>query len=122
MRSAALGMNPHTGWAAAVVVVSSAEERFERAAREAIAALAAELRESNLELVASAIVSGAARPLPPLEAILRSHALVHAAEGELFRRVLARASEACRIPPVLVPAKEIPSRAATALGLSRAQL
>jgi len=43
------------------------------------------------------LVGGAGRPLPPLESILRSHPLVHAAEIELYRRVLLRASGAAWI-------------------------
>jgi hypothetical protein len=106
----------------AEALVRTSEERFERVAREALAALAAELRRAGLDPVASAVVAASGRPLPPLAAILRSHALVHAAEGELYRGVLARASEACGVPARFVPAKAIPSLAAGALGLSPSQL
>jgi hypothetical protein len=102
--------------------IRSSEERFERTAREALADLAAELRTAGCEPVASGLVSGNGRALPPLASILRSHALVHAAEGELYRRVLLRASEACRIPALPIPAKEIEARAAGALGIAPARL
>src|SRR5689334_18594865 len=82
----------------AEALVRSSEERFTALARARIAAIAAELRGRELEPVASAVVGAATRPLPPLAAILRSHALVHGAEGQLYRSVLARASEACAIP------------------------
>ena len=98
-------------------LVRSSEETFVAAARAAIAALAAELRGEGLEPVASAVVAGGKRPLPPLEAILKSHALVHAAEGELYRRVLARASEACAIPVAFVPATDLPARVGDAAGI-----
>lgn len=103
--------------ARAEALVRSSERKFEAAARVSIAAFAAELRDLGLEPIASAVLAGGAKPLPPLEAILRSHALVHAAEGELYRRVLARASEACAIPAALVPAKDLPARVAGATGL-----
>jgi hypothetical protein len=106
----------------AEALIRAAQERFEALAREAIGALAAELRGAGLELVASAIVAQAARPLPPLERILRSHALVHAAEGALYRGVVARASEACSIPAELLPADELAARTARALGITPAQL
>jgi len=109
-------------FAKAEALIRSSEERFEGAARVAIAAIAAELRAAGLEPVASVVVGGGAKPLPALEAILRSHALVHAAEGELFRSILARASEVCGIPASFVPAKELPSRAARALAISEAQV
>jgi hypothetical protein len=103
--------------ARAEALVRSSERTFAAAARASIAALAAELRDRGLEPIASAVPRGSAKPLPPLEAILRSHALVHAAEGELYRRVLARASEACGIPAAFVPAKSLQALAARAAGI-----
>ena len=103
-------------------LIRSSEERFERAAQEALAGLAAELRAAGGELLASAVVWGDGKPPPPLASILRSHALVHAAEGELYRRVMARASEACHIPVLRIPAREIQARAASALGIPSSRL
>jgi hypothetical protein len=106
----------------AEALLRSSEEKFERTAREALAALAAELRANGCEPVGVGLVSGGGKVLPPLAAILKSHARVHAAEGELYRRVLLRASEACRIPALAIPAKEIEARAASALGIAPAGL
>ena len=106
----------------AQALIRSSEERFERTAREALRDLAAELRAAGCEPVASGLVSGDGKALPPLTSILRSHALVHAAEGELYRRILLRASEACRIPAIPIAAKEIEARAAGALGIASARL
>ncbi len=103
--------------ARAEALVRSSEQAFATAARASIAAFAAELRDRGLEPIASAVLAGGAKPLPPLETILKSHALVHAAEGELYRRVLARASEACAIPAAFVPAKDLPARVAGAAGI-----
>ena len=108
--------------ARAEALVRSSEQTFAAAARASIAALAAELRGRGLEPVASAVPRGGAKPLPPLEAILESHALVHAAEGELYRGVLARASEACGIPAAFVPAKDLPARVARAAGIPEKQV
>jgi hypothetical protein len=57
-----------------------------------------------------------------VESVLKSHALVHAAEGQLFRHVIATASEACRMPAALVPTKDLVSRAARAMELSAPDL
>jgi hypothetical protein len=103
-------------------LVRSSEEGFLASARARIAAIAAGLRERGLEPVASAVLVGGGRPLPPLASILASHPLVHAAEGELYRRVVARASEACAIPAALVPARDLPARVAAATGLSLARV
>ena len=52
----------------------------------------------------------------PLESVLASHALVHAAEGDHFRSALEGAAARCGIPVVRVPARELDSRAARADG------
>ena len=106
----------------AEALIRSSEEKFERTARESLSALVAELRAARCEVVASGLVSGGGKALPPLASILRSHALVHAAEGELYRRVLVRACEACGIRALPIPAKEIESRAAGVLGIAPAEL
>jgi hypothetical protein len=103
-------------------LVRSSEEKFERIARQAVEDLAAELRNAGCEPVSCGLVSGDGKVLPPLAAILKSHALVHAAEGELYRRVVLRASEACGIRTLSIPAKEIERRAAGALRIAPAQL
>jgi hypothetical protein len=103
--------------AEAEALVRSSEQTFATIARASIAALAAELRDLGIEPIASAVLAGGGKPLPPLEAILRSHALVHAAEGDLYRRVIAGASEACAIPAAFVPAKDLPARVAGAAGI-----
>ena len=103
--------------ARAEALIQSSEQTFGALARESIAELAAELRGRGLDVFASAILAAGEKPLPPLEKILRSHALVHAAEGVLYRRVLALASESCAIPASLVPAKDLRVRVAAASGL-----
>jgi hypothetical protein len=106
----------------AEALVRSSERAFEAAARARIAVLVAELRERGLEPAASAILSGVRRPLPPLATILRSHALVHAAEGELYRTVLARASDACGVPATFVAASGLAARVARASRLPEARI
>lgn len=104
--------------AQAEVFIRSSERTFADAARAGIAALATELRDRGLEPIASAVLAGGARPLPPLEAILRSHALVHAAEGALYRSALARGSEESGLPVAFVPAVDLPARVARAAGIA----
>jgi hypothetical protein len=72
-------------------------------AAAAINSLVARLSEKH-RLVGSAILFGSGRPLPELAAILRSHALIHTAEGEFFRQVLVSAAESCSLP--VTPVKE----------------
>src|SRR5712672_126987 len=62
----------------AEALIRSSEEKFERTARKALAEIVAELRTAGYEPVATALVSGRGKALPPLASIQKSHALVHA--------------------------------------------
>lgn len=119
---AALGFSIHTGWAAVVALSDSAEvlarrriELVEGGARFVYHAVArglgavggirdaertarlragAALRDLVQEHgITTAAVPRTRGPLPPLEAILASHPLLHRAEGELYRGAV---EEACR--------------------------
>jgi hypothetical protein len=90
-------------------------------ARKELAALAA-AAGGRWTVRATAILSSGARPLPELEVILRSHPLVHAAEGELYREVLADACRALGLRVDRVPSKELASHAAAAAGMKEKAL
>src|SRR5580765_4920981 len=75
--------------AAARRLVESVRKIAERNARESIAALLADLDAGGHRPGACAIVGAAPAPELDLETILASHARIHAAEGELYRRALA---------------------------------
>lgn len=81
-----------------------------------------ELASREYDVIASGIVAGSAPPATSLEAILASHSLVHAAEGALFRAAVRGACEALDLPVTEVRAKDLPSRAAAALGVSAAKV
>jgi hypothetical protein len=68
------------------------------------------------------LVLGKSRPLPPLEQIMKVHALWHAAEGEHYRRALDDACAELGLAVVGVAAAELAARAAAALGVSDAVL
>jgi hypothetical protein len=108
--------------AAAERFVRESAERAASAATEALRAAAAELSARGHRAVAAGVVVGDGRPAPALDAILRSHALIHAAEGVLFRRAIRRASEALELRVAEIRAKELPARAAAALGIAPAKL
>ena len=64
-------------------------------------------------MVAVALVAEP-RDLPALGRILASHALVHSAEGELYREVMAEAAEAEGVPLFHFPSSELTGQAALA--------
>ena len=87
----------------------------------ALEAVVGELRNRHYEVVGSGIIVG--QPLvASLETILKSHSRIHAAEGELFRGAIRKASEALKIPVTEVRAGELQERGAKALGVSVAKL
>jgi hypothetical protein len=53
------------------------------------------------------IVLASGRALPSLEATLRSHAMVHTAEGELYRAAIARAAKNLNWRCVRVPERDL---------------
>ena len=64
-------------------------------AAEAIEAAVKALRHERHDVTAAVVLRGAGRPLPDLASILASHALIHTAEGEMFRDVLVFAAQSC---------------------------
>jgi hypothetical protein len=54
-----------------------------------------DLRPLGLHVTGCGLLLASGRPLPALEGILRSHALIHTAEGEHFRDALRAAVGAC---------------------------
>ena len=85
--------------AAAELTLSQARKLIERAERSAeqlaVEALRALLSESSANVTACAILTKKARVPDDLGATLKSHALIHAAEGNLFRAAVARAASSC---------------------------
>ena len=86
-------------------------------AKEALKAAVEALEDRECEIVAGGIVVGN-RPLTaPLESILKSHSLLHTAEGELYRAAIREACRSVGITVTEVPARELPARSARALGV-----
>lgn len=88
-------------------------------ARDAIAALAG---ETGTTLAAAGVIVGNRTELPPLEVIMRSHAMVHTAEGVLYRNVFADAARSLDLRVVTCPAAALAERAAAALRCTAAEL
>jgi len=87
-------------------------------ATEALKTAIADLRKKGCEPIACGILTASGRALPGLPAILRSHALIHTAEGVMFRDVLAHGSERNGLAVIRVPEKELLSTAKLRLGLA----
>lgn len=87
---------------------SEAAKRVAAAERIAAGQAAASLKRisEDYDVRACAVVVGAFRGAP-LESILASHALAHAAEGRLYQEALLRGAEQCGLEAIAVPKKSI---------------
>ena len=108
--------------AAAEKLVRETTERACSRATAALRAIVAELGAAGRRAVASGIVGSHARLPSTVADIVRSHALIHSAEGHLYREALASASQACDLAVLGIPAKELSGHATRAIALSAAVL
>jgi hypothetical protein len=79
-------------------VVRKAIESSRALALEAMSATVRSLQLQGHEVGGCGVLLGSGKALPGLEGILASHALIHTAEGEMFRDVLVWAAQECRLP------------------------
>src|SRR5260370_42417396 len=66
-----------------------------RLAYRAIRGLASRTQEQGAKLTRCGLLLASGRPLPALEKILASHALIHTADGELFREAIVYPCARC---------------------------
>ena len=106
----------------AAVLVQQAAAQARRLAAEAIRKWVDELTRRGFAVVGCGVCLGSNRPAAPLAVTLASHALVHAAEGALFRDALSGAATDCDLPVTAVAERDIVARAATALHIREDRL
>jgi hypothetical protein len=94
----------------------------ERLALEALGEIVKELQRREYVAVSCAILLASGRSLPSLSQILASHSLIHAAEGEFFRRAFWKASERLEIQVTGIREREIDGRAEAVFGNRTTQL
>jgi hypothetical protein len=91
--------------AEAIVARSTAEAR--RLAVAGFEDVIGRLRARGLRPAGCGLLLASGRSLPDLPAILASHALIHAAEGELFREAIRRAAAECSLPVTAIAEREV---------------
>jgi len=102
--------------------VSQVRAQAKDLAYGAIHGLKMELKELGYQLNHGALLLAAGGPLPELEKILASHAMIHTADGELFRESLLHASERCGLAVMTIKERELLEQAANTLRLPRPSL
>ena len=93
---------------------AATQRMAEIAVREAVA----ELDVKGYAVAGACVLLGSGRPASGLAATLRSHPMIHTAEGDFFRGALKAACESCGLPVLGVKEKEVVRQAAAALGLA----
>ena len=88
-----------------------------RLAYRAVRELASRAQEQGAKLTRCGLLLASGRALPTLEKILASHALIHTADGELFREALLHASARCGLRDFTIKERELLERAGQTLRL-----
>jgi hypothetical protein len=84
-------------------------------AYRAIRELESRAQEQRVKVTRCGLLLASGRPLPELEKILASHALIHTADGQLFREALLHASARCGLREFTIKEKELLVRAGQVL-------
>ncbi|HKV24830.1 MAG TPA: hypothetical protein VJN93_09595 [Candidatus Acidoferrum sp.] len=74
-----------------------------------------ELEHLRYSLRSAALLAASGRKLPEFQKILSSHALIHTADGELFRASIRRACTRAKVPLNQIPERELMSIASQRL-------
>jgi hypothetical protein len=87
--------------------VAGMEKESQKLAYRAIQVMRAELQKQSIELTRCALLLASGRALPSFENILASHALIHTADGELFREALSCAAKRSSVEIIKIKEKEL---------------
>jgi len=88
----------------------------QRLALQSIREMLDTIRTRNYRVVGCAMLLASSRALPSLQKILASHALIHTAEGEFFRKIIREACEDCHVPVMGIRERELNEHANTTFG------
>src|SRR6267143_1106515 len=102
--------------------ISRMQTEARRLAYRAVRELESRTQEQGLKLTRCGLLLASGRPLPALDKILASHALIHTADGELFREALLHASARCGLRDFRVKEREVLDLAGRAFRLKSADL
>jgi hypothetical protein len=95
--------------------ISRIQNEARRFAFRAIQNLQRDLQEKGFKLRRCGLLLASGKPLPALDKILASHALIHTADGELFREAILQASGRCGLGNFIVKERELLIRAGQSL-------
>ena len=97
------------------------EESSRKLTLEAVRALLAALPR-DVRVRQGAVLMSNTRQLPPIPQILAAHPLIHAAEGQIYRKYIEEAFLESRIPATAITEKQLSEFARASLGGSAARV
>jgi hypothetical protein len=97
--------------------ISRVRQESRDLAYRAIHEVQSAVQKQGFKLSQAALLLASGKQLPALDKVLASHALVHTADGELFREALLHASTRCRLALTCVKERELLDQAAETLRL-----
>ena len=108
--------------AGATTLVKRAREASQKAARLAVNEVLRDLDSRGAKTAVCGVLCSSTLVPDDLSRILRSHPLLHAAEGALFQQAIVAACESCGLTITAAREREVWSQAAAAWGLAEAEL
>jgi hypothetical protein len=102
--------------------ISRVRTAAEHIASRSLQAVQRDLSKLGYQLDRAALLLASGRPLPELQKILESHALIHTADGELFRDVLRHATTRCGLQITCTKERGLLEQCAEAFALEPAEL
>ena len=106
----------------AIKFIRGVQSEAKRLALFSLRSLQTDLADGDFKIVRGALLLASGRALPALEQILASHALIHTADGELFRDSLRASCALFHLPVVGIREKELFAAASKAFGMQPAVL
>ena len=102
--------------------VAQVQTEARQLAHRVIHGMQSDLERAEIRLTRANLLLASGRPLPDLEKILASHALIHTADGELFREAIAHGCERCGLKMESIKERALLEVAGTALHLKTTEL
>jgi hypothetical protein len=103
-------------------VISRIQAEARSLAYQAIRSVEKKLLTEGYAIKCCGLLLASGKPLPSLAQILESHALIHTADGELFRNALVHACKRCGLEIITVKERELISLSAEELGLEAEEM
>src|SRR5437667_10905647 len=102
--------------------IERVREEAKRLAQRAIHELQSDLQKQGMALKSCGLLLASGKPLPNLEKIIASHALIHTADGELFREAIVHSGALCGLRTEGIKERELLDHAGRVLRVQPAAL